>query len=153
MFQITKFCKDSRDFISLLSLNGKSRSLQVSIALGRVLSNNLPLPTGPVDSIVSYYNLQYRNEIEQQVSVINEVCLLNVNTVLDYCLKFYAYRYNCANPDDVIIAVNKETALVDFFKLSSIFDNEAIKTIVENPVEMTDLVNKFNKIRDELKAQ
>ena len=153
MFQITKLSKDSRDFISELSLVGRSKELQTSLAVARVLANDLPIPSTPVESIVSFYGFQCKVQVESILNTINEICLLDVSTVLDYTAKFYKLRYDACHPNKTVLALNKETAVVDFFGISSVIDASAIKTISEDPVKMTDLINKFVNIKQELKTQ
>jgi hypothetical protein len=150
VFHITKLSSTSSNFLGQISVSGKSRNIQTSIALGRVLADSLSLPSTPVDSITTLYNNQFRINIEQIISNINEICLLDVKQVLDFTLKFYTYRYNICNPDKVILAFNKDTAIEDFFKISKVFDNETIKVICENPIAITDLVNKFNIVIEEI---
>jgi hypothetical protein len=152
MFQITKLSKDSRDFISILSLTGKSKDLQTSLALARVIAFDLTLPTAPVDSINSFYISQHKLEVENIISTINEIILVDIKTVLDYVSKFYSLRYNICNGSKTVLAFNKETAIVDFFNISSSIDLVAINTISDNPVKMTELVNKFNILKQELKV-
>lgn len=153
MFQITKLSKDSRDFISELSLSGRSKELQTSLAVARVLANDIPLPSAPVESITSFYSFQCRINVEDILNTINEICLLDVSTVLDYTIKFYKLRYDTCNPNKTIVALNKETAIVDFFGISSVIDDVAIKAISEDPIKITDLVNKFVIVKQELKTQ
>lgn len=153
MFQITKLSPASANFLAQLSLSGKSRSTQASIALGRVLADSLSIPSTPVDSIVTIYNTQYRLQVEEIISSINEICLLDVKQVLDFTLKFYTYRYNICNPEKIILAFNKETAIVDFFKISKVIDNESIKVICEDPIGMTDLVNKLSLVLEEFSKE
>lgn len=153
MFQITKLSKDSRDFISELSLAGRSKELQTSLAVARVLANDLPLPSTPVESIASFYSFQCRIEVEGILNTINEICLVDVATILDYTSKFYSLRYNACNPSKTIMAFNKETALVDFFGISSTLDANAIKAITDEPNKMTELVNRFVTVKEELKTQ
>ena len=149
MFQITKLSPTSASFLAQLSLSGKSRSMQVSIALGRVLADSLSIPSTPVDSIVTLYNTQYRLNVEETISSINEICILDTKQVLDHTLKFYTYRYNVCNPEKIILAFNKETAIADFFKISKVIDNESLKVISEDPIGMTDLVNKLSVVLEE----
>lgn len=150
MFQITKLSQASQSFISALSTTGKSRSLETSIALGRVLAMDLPLPTAPVDNVVMFFKLQFQIEMERYVSTLNEIVVLNTSAVFDYALKFYEYRYSLVNPDKYILATNKETGLVDFFKISKVFDSATIAAIQNNPTLLTEQVNSFKKIKDEL---
>jgi hypothetical protein len=153
MFQITKTSRDSQKFISEVNLNGKGKSLQVTIALSRTISDGLALPTSKVDSIVGFYNMSQSTIVNHTVSLINEVCPIDVNAVLDYVLKFYRLRYASVFPSGPIITTKVETALVDFFKISSQIDPAAIKVIQENPMELMNLCNKFGILITEMVSE
>lgn len=152
MFAMTKLSQETQGLVSELISTNKSRSMEVSIALARVLVASLPMPTAPVDDITMYFRQQHKISLGVIINQINEIVVLDLSAVEDYCLKFYQYRYQALYPDKAIIALKLETALVDFFQISRCFDEASIACIVAQPILMTGLNSKFNKMLDELKA-
>jgi len=152
MSYITKLSKASQDFISNLAMTGKSRSLETSLALARVLANSMSVPSTPVESPVIYFKTTYQISIEEQLSNINEIVVLDIQTILDYALKFFQFKYFTVHSDSHVLALNCETAIVDFFKISKVFDQEALKAIQENCSFITNAVNNFNRVIDEIKG-
>lgn len=152
MLQITKLSSISQNFIASLALNNKSRTIAVSIALSRVLSDRFSMPSVPVENVVLYFKTQNQLELDSMVSQLNELVALDISTVINYTIKFYQYRYHSVYPTFNIIALNKETAIVDFFNISKYFDKGAIEVIQDGPLYITEVANKFRDVLSELKG-
>ena len=152
MAQITKLSSSSLSFVSKLTTNNTSRAMSTSIALGRTLSNSLTLPSSPVDNPLQYFKIQNQLNLESLISTINEIVIIDTNAVLDYATKFYEYRYASVHPTPHVIALNKQSAIADFFSISKHFSKECLSVIESNPVFMTDLVNNFKNMIAELTA-
>lgn len=152
MYFISKLSKDSQNFILALTQNNSSRSHAASISLGRAISSLFSIPAEPVDNIVLYYKQQNELETANIVSAINELIVLDVDTTLDYAVKFYQYRYNAAHPSSFVLALKPDTAVVDFFAITKVFDSSMIKLVEEEHLRVTDMTNKFTKLISEIKA-
>lgn len=152
MYTVTKLTNNSQTFVSELSLDGKSRRVETSIALARIIAMELTLPTSQVDDLQNYFNLQLRVDINSKVYQLNEIMSLDVKAVLDLVYKFYYYRYNVMAPTIGLISVNRSNAIVDFFNISKSFDPETIRIIEENSIYITELTLKFNKLLTELQG-
>lgn len=151
MYQILTLSSDSQKFISELTSGNKTRTLPVSIAIARVIANEVILPSTEVDNITTFFNVQAGIDCSKYVSDINEILPIDSQCIMDLIVKFYNYRYNSAYPCSHILAVKKETAIVDFFRISKVFDETTLDVIKENCVQLTELVAKFLKLITELK--
>lgn len=151
-FAISKLGKSSQEFVSTMTRNAKSRSLTASLALARVLANQLPLPSSPVDNIQQYYQVQCRIGVEGKLGTINELMLVDFKLVLEMVEKFFRLRYNMAHPPVTVFTFKAETAVEDFFGISRDFDQATLEAIKLAPGELTAFVNDFTTMVCELSA-
>lgn len=152
MYNITKLSKPSQDFISQLTLGNRSKALETSIALARVLAYGLAIPSSPVEDVAGFFRSQHKVQLLGVVGLINELTILDLEAVVVCAERFYTLRYQAAFGDCYVMALKKETAIVDFFKISKIFDPVTIQCIEDNSLAITSMVNKFKTIVDELKV-
>lgn len=150
MFSITKLGQVSQAFVAEMSMNNKSRSLQSSLALAKVLTFNATLPSSPVGDAVSFYRTHVQLEAETKVNSINEIMVLDVKVVMDFCMKLYMLRYQSAHPSCHVFSFNKETAVEDFFGISRAVDPATITVIKGDPATLAGYVNKYKTMTDEL---
>lgn len=142
-FLITKLSKNSQVFVSSFTSIGTSRSLEVSIALARVLVQDASVPSEPVEDIQAHFRVQGLDYFNKMLDKINSFMSLDLNTVYDMALRFYSVRYNMAHYGRRVAAFNKETALEDFFEISRSFDKSTIDFIRNNSTKLATLVNEF----------
>ncbi len=152
MFTITKLSSSSQLFISTLMQLNKSRSIQASLALAKVFVNRLNLPSSPVEDPLGYYRAQCQMEIENELNSLNELIVLDIKTIRDYCTKMFQQRYNAAHPSSVVFTFNKETAIEDFFGITRVFDKATLDAIKEDPPKLAMYVNGFSAMLEEMKA-
>lgn len=145
----TKLTSKSQMYLSALTSSNRSRSKEVSIAIARIVSNRFSIPVG-VQDITAYYNTQVRLELEAMVNSLNNLVVLDIQSILDYSAKFYNFRYLSACPSVHILAVNNQTAVVDFFSISRIFDEAFLKILSEHAVCITEATLRFSDILEEI---
>lgn len=148
-YDLTKLSQQSQMYIGFISSNLQSRSKAISLAIARVLASNLTLPNENAD-IVAFYNLQHRIKVEGLVNRLNSLVILDVESLLDYVKKFYQFRYESMFPSQHVLAISKEFAVVDFFKISKIFDEATLNVIKSDPVVITEANMRFTQILSEL---
>lgn len=150
MFAITKLGPMSQAFIAEMSMNNKSRSAQSSLALAKALTFCAALPSSPVDDTVAFYRTHVQFDIECKLNGMNELLVLDVKVVLDYCLKFWQLRYQSAHPTCHVFSFNKESGVEDFFGISRVFDKATIAIVKDDPAALAVFINKFKGMLDEL---
>lgn len=150
MSNIAILSKPSLDFITILSTGNKSKSKEASIALGRVLAYKLDIPSTPIEDFNQYVNQTYISSLEKIVYNINELCVLDKELVKTYFIKLFNCRYNICHGNDVLVSTNPETALADFFKISSNISSEDVKFISQNCILLMEYVNKFKHVVNDL---
>lgn len=151
-FAISKLGKSSQEFVSTMTRNAKSRSLQASLALARVLSNGLGLPSAPVENVHQYYQMQCRIAVEGKLGIINELMVVDFKLVLDLVEKMFRLRYSMAHPPATVYVFKAETVVEDFFGISREFDQATLEAIKLAPGELTSYVNEFTTMVRELSA-
>lgn len=152
MFAITKLTAASQSFLAELSATNASRSTVSSIALAKALTFCVNLPSTPVEDIDAFYRSHVEFDLQSKISSMNEIMLLDVKAVQDYCIKFFMLRYQTVHPKCHVFAFAKETAVEDFFGISRCFDATSIKVVKEEPGLLTQRVNKFRDMIDQLFA-
>lgn len=143
---VGKLTSGQQDELSYLNANGRNKSYLTSIAVGRILANRLPIPTGTVENFEHFYRTTYQIEVTRNISKINEVLLLDVETVQTYVLKFFKLRYVMMNPACNVYCVNPDTALQDFLGISQQLDSVTVQEIRSNPKELMKVNNFVNSL-------
>jgi len=151
MYGILALKKESQDFISRINVSNLSRSKSISLAIAKALSNSLSLPVTAVDNLSSYLNMEHTVTINSLLSAINEFLPIDVETIKDYIKRFYTFRYNLVHANKYTIALNEETAIVDFFGISKSFDPDTLSLIKIDHKLLTSYISNFNRILDEIK--
>ncbi len=131
-----KLNSGQQDDLSYLNANGRNKSYLTSIVLGRLLATTLPLPSGIVENFDHFYRTTYQIDITRNISKINEVLLVDAESVQTYVLKFFKLRYVMMNPSSHVYCVNPETALQDFLGISQQLDSVTVQEIKANPKEL-----------------
>ena len=149
MFNITKASSKSQAFIAELAQSNKSRSVPVSIALSRLIAIRQPLPSAEVECINSFYNTQVAIVVHNVISQINDIVLLDVDTVKELSKRYYAYRYQQVYGQDHVL-LRCEHAIVDFFKISKVFDDATLQALAENPTLITEVTTRFIELLKEI---
>lgn len=153
MFQITKLSEDSQKLISLLMTTNRSRSDATSLALGRLLALQLPMPSMAVEDSEAYFNETVRQQLEYEIADINELIVLNKDRVLDIAKRFFLFRYRTVFSPASVLLFCKETAVESFFGLTQSFDEVTFTTIREESMTIMDLTTKFIRFLDDLKTK
>lgn len=148
-YELTKLSQQSQMYLGFIISNQVSRSKAISLVVARILASDLQLPEECADCGM-FYNTQHRISVEHKLNRLNNLVILDVQTVLDYTKKFYQFRYESMYPSAHLLAVSKESAVLDFFKISKIFDCETIKVIEENYVTINEGNMRFKQIISEL---
>lgn len=150
MYAITKLSSKSQTLISEITAGNKSRALPVSIALARLIANKLALPTSEVECIDNFFNTQHSVVVQARLSILNDIILLDLTTVLDLIKRFYAFRYlQISSPKHVLL--KPDSAVLDFFRITRSFDIATLEAIQNNATLITELTTRFIDLIDELK--
>ena len=153
MFQITKLSEDSQKLISLLMTSNKSRCDVTSLAWGRLLALDLPLPSMAVEDCEEYFNANLCQQVEYDIADINELIALNKDRVLDIVRRFFLFRYRTVFTPAPVLLFNKELAVEGFFGLTQYFDECTFKVICDESMLLMELTTKFIRFLDDLKTK
>jgi hypothetical protein len=152
MSLITKLSSESQQFLTSLTSANLSRSAAVTVAISKVLTDFINIPSSPVEDPILYYNSQLRLSLEQQISMLNELVIIDTAAVLDVCLQFFNYRYKAAHPSKHVYCLNKDTCLEDFFNLSRNFEQVTLHTIKNDGTRIAVYMNGFNRLLNDVKG-
>ncbi len=144
--------KDAQAFILGLSNANLGRNKLTSIALARSLAYKLPILESGYngENASATFKLEHRIKVEQQLSAINELVVIDIPAVLALAESFYCYSDCVAKGESVVILTNKETAVLDFFKITKFFPNDVIEVISEDPAQLSKMCNSFASILKQL---
>lgn len=114
MLTITKLSAETQEFLNFITSSNKCRTQLASIVIGKALASILSLPPTPVEDISNFYRVNLLINVQSRVSDLNELSVLDIDSVLDYVNKFYITRYYAAYPPKTIFCPSKDTAILDF---------------------------------------
>ena len=152
MYAVTKLSPSTQSFVSSMMQLNKSRSIQASMAIAKVISNKMNLPSAPVENVTEYYRGQCQIDADNLINDLNEIVMVDVKSVRDICSKMFEQRYRAAHPSDVVFTFNKESAIEDFFGITRTFDKSSLDAIKEDPIKLASYVNGFSTMVAELKV-
>lgn len=152
MFLISKLSPESQQFITQIAVSNKTRSAGFSVAVAKVLVDSVNMPSSELEDPSIYYLSQVKLGLEQSISTINELIIIDTKAVIDICEQFFNFRYRSANPVKNVYCLNKETCLEDFFGLSRCFENVTLHTIKNEGSAMVVYMNGLKRLVADLKG-
>jgi hypothetical protein len=151
MLSITNLTETSRNFILSLANSGNSRSKIVTMCLAKAIADQLPITTAQEGDIKSMYRNLFEIEVMKQISDINELCIIDTESIKLYVRAFYVWRYRIAFDPYVALCTNQDTAIVDFFGIKEALDVDAIDVLKNDPIGATKYYNGFMSFLREIK--
>jgi len=91
-----KLNQETVAYINQLVASGRSRDLEVTIALAMVASTLLAVPSSPVPDPEAYYRSQAGVASIDLVSSVNSMMSVDYRLALELCHKLFAQRYEMA---------------------------------------------------------
>lgn len=149
MYQLTKLSQATQSYISG-NISTISKTMTVSIAIAKVISDKLALPPAEIKGIDTYYLNNQFMTVNKYINSINELLVVDTKLIFDLVLRFYKLRYNSLIPVPSTIALCKDTAVEDFFGISRCFDKIIIDTIKSDPDALTKHVFNIRTLLGEL---
>ena len=141
MYYMTRLSKPSIDFISRVSNTSGNRTPAFALAAAYVVSSKVALPSAEVVDITQYYRLQSEVEVMRLLGILNELLPFDFRLAKEAALAFYRFRHRCVNPLAIPLAFHQESAIEDFFGISSFFSNDTLDVIRKSDGELTRYIN------------
>jgi hypothetical protein len=135
-------------FINGLVAKGSAKSLAVSIALARTYADKLDMPSMTISQsgAPEYFNMNMKMDADNFFAKINEIVLIDRQTVIELTMKFYSYRVACFSGTILPIRIRASKGLVDFFGLDRYLDPQVLETIQMSGEEMVELMHGFREL-------
>ena len=150
MFTASKLSVGSQDFINFLS-NGERPSLPVtSLAIAKVLANFAAMPSGEVEDPMLFFKTSSLIDIQSKLSILNELVMIDFNTVLEYTYKFFAIRYFALYPKKQLFCLRPESATEDLLGASHVLEGKVFEIVKENPLLLTKIHNGIVNFYDDV---
>lgn len=159
MYYASNLDAESMSFINFLA-GPRASKKSALVALAKALSDKLSLPSSQLQidaigiplnpekkleeeqmTIGRYYRSNHSIAVREKLSVVNELVALDTDVILDYVEKLYIARYYMLYPAGKIFCVRPDYAVLDFFGIGTFLDEETVKSIAENPLELTRIYN------------
>lgn len=150
MFSSSKLSNETKSFIQNIPQISKSSQEVVAVALAKVVANELPLPSAPVESAVEFYlNTTYANTREL-ISAINELVVVDLTRVQELVKTFWLIRYNILFPRKKLFQTNQVVSESHFFGFSSLLSPTDALFIQQNSQLLIQLSNGFAQMIEEM---
>lgn len=98
MYNITKLSGISQSFLQTVRTGSREANKVIALGLARAIAYKLPLPSTPVESLISYFDLTCKNIAEEQIAEINEILPLDIPIAKEYVLAVWTVRYRIVFP-------------------------------------------------------
>lgn len=81
-------------YIAKTNVHLNERKYLVALGISRAIAYGLILPTSPVDSPSKYFVDNFKDGLDDQLSKINEVAIINIQETQELILKIWKMRYD-----------------------------------------------------------
>ena len=149
MMIVGSLSPESQKFISYLSNGMRPRSVLANVAIAKALADTCQIPSAPVEDVDNFYNVNLKIGVATNLNALNELVVVNAETILDDVLKFYKVRYYTTFPKKTQLCVNPDTVVADFFGISRSISPAYLEAIKQNPVELCVIYNGTRSFLDE----
>ena len=156
MTPLAVFTPITRTWINYMSMANRGRDDACCLGIAKVLADYFPLPAGAVEDINAYFSANVQIPMTSKLSELNELLLIDNDTIVDLAKRLYVTRYNIAYPSRSILFLTKPTPEsvgtvgLKFFGLDKAISPEIQSKIEKAPEELANTVNGFNRFLVEL---
>ena len=152
MFSIAMLSPRQQDFLTGLAQRNLNRALPTSIALAKVLSTQVPVPSSPVESADTFFNEQGTGAILGFLDALTTIVPVNHQLIKDISKSFFRFAY-----DTVHGGLGYEdgrmytSGVVSFFRIDKHFSEEIIKTIESEYGTIESMIREFTIIAQDMR--
>ena len=111
-------------------LSQMERNRLIAVVIGRALSVQLLLPTSPVVSVDAYFYSNHEVCVEDLLSAINEVMVIDTKLVREVTFRFYKFRYDLCYGSAMFLSA--------FTELAPLVPGLLPAAIADQPLVLTD---------------
>ncbi len=150
MYSSSKLSNETKSFIQAIPQISKSSQEVVATALAKVVANELPLPSAPVESAVEFYLSTTYANTRELISAINELVVVDLTRVQELVKTFWLIRYNILFPRKKLFQTNQILSESHFFGFSSLLSPTDAIFIQQNSLLLIQLANGFAAMVSEM---
>lgn len=152
MYSIARLAPRQQDFLTGLAQRNLNRSVPVSIALAKVLSAQVPVPSSPVESVDTFFNEQGCGVILSVLDAISTVVPVNHALIHDIGKSFFRFAYDTVHGGLGYEEGRMYTSgVVSFFRIDKHFSEEIIKTIESEYGSIESMIREFTIIVEDMR--
>lgn len=107
-----EFARRLTGTVNTTDVSPQDRSLVVNLGIAKTIGYQLPIPATPVISPVTYFSETFKTEVNEIVSTINEVYVLDVTELLKYVKAIWVMRYRLVH-EPRMVKLNKLIQCID----------------------------------------
>ena len=152
MYSSSKLSNETKSFIQNIPQISKSSQEVVAVALAKVVANELPLPSAPVESAVEFYLSTTYANTRELISAINELVVVDLTRIQELVKTFWLVRYNILFPRKKLFQTNQVVSESHFFGFSSLLSPTDAVFIQQNSQLLILLANGFAALVAEMSA-
>lgn len=153
VYNVTKLSADTNSFLLNLPLYSKGNQELTALAAARAISNDLTLPSSPVESAAAFYVQAVYNNARDMISDLNEVTVVDLNRVQELVKTFWLVRYNILFPRKKLFCTNALVSESHFLGFGSILGHAESAMIQQSSEVLINLYNGFSQLLTELSPQ
>lgn len=150
MYAISLLNKHQQEYILDLARRNLSKGSTTTLALARVISKTIMIPSSPVESVEQYYREQGSGVVDNILESLNQIAPFDYKTAKDLSLHFFRYGYDAVHGDCKAYVSSYDNGLAMFFRLNKHFSPETLCFINEHHKDISYAVSMLSEIVDVL---
>lgn len=146
MYAISLLNKQQQEYMLDLARRNLSKGPITTLALARVISKTIMVPSSPVGSVELYYREQGAGVVDNILEALNQIAPFDYKTAKDLSLHFFRHAYDVVHGDCKAYVNGCDNGIVSFFRLNKHFSPETLCLINENYKDISYAVSMLSEI-------
>lgn len=150
MYSFANLNNQNKDFINRVAFLFKPEIRNIGLA--NAIAIGLVLPTSEVENPDEFYIDNCFTKAREDISIINEITVVDVETVLNLIKLFWKIRYNVLYQRERIYVNSQQTNAMDFFGLGMILPLNIYQVLADNSSACITASNGYTSIMKDVAA-
>lgn len=148
MYSFANLSNKTKDFINVTACGFKPQVRNIGLA--NALAKYLVLPSSEVENQEEFFIDNCFTKVREDASAFNELCVIDVDTVISLAKQFWRLRYNALYQEERIYVNTLNATAMDFFGIGMVLSPEVCKTLSEEAKDCITATNGYFEVFKEL---
>lgn len=151
MYNLSKLKPQTRSFLDQISTNATNQKL-IDFCIAKAICDELSIPSSPVNNQDDYYTQFCALVASQLISDVNEIRVMDIETIKQHIKRFWKIRYNIVFPRKRVFLITECDGDEHFFGFSQYMSKDFDEAIDNNVSNTVFTLNGFYDLISDIKT-